>query len=59
MDSGPLALLAAEIQNRCLDWLGQPIQRVHGGEASPSISRPLEAAACAGQPISSMACARS
>ncbi|RFC69666.1 MULTISPECIES: alpha-ketoacid dehydrogenase subunit alpha/beta [Mesorhizobium] len=39
-------LLAAEIQNRCFDWLDQPIQRVHGGEASPSISKLLEAAAC-------------
>lgn len=40
-------LLAAEIQNRCFDWLDQPVQRVHGGEASPSISKVLEAAACA------------
>jgi 2-oxoisovalerate dehydrogenase E1 component len=39
-------LLAAEIQNRCFDWLDQPVQRVHGGEASPSISKVLEAAAC-------------
>ena len=39
-------LLAAEIQSRCFDWLDQPIQRVHGGEASPSISKVLEAAAC-------------
>lgn len=39
-------ILAAEIQNRCFDWLDQPIQRVHGGEASPSISKVLEAAAC-------------
>lgn len=40
--------LAAELQNRCFDMLDQPIQRVHGGEASPSISKVLEAAACAG-----------
>lgn len=40
--------LAAEIQNRCFDMLDQPIQRVHGGEASPSISKVLEASACAG-----------
>ena len=40
--------LAAEIQNRCFDMLDQPVQRVHGGEASPSISKVLEAAACAG-----------
>jgi 2-oxoisovalerate dehydrogenase E1 component len=41
-------LLAAEIQNRCFDWLDQPVKRVHGAEASPSISKVLEAAACAG-----------
>lgn len=40
--------LAAEIQNRCFDMLDQPIHRVHGGEASPSISKVLETAACAG-----------
>lgn len=40
-------LLASEIQNRCFDWLDQPVARVHGGEASPSISKVLEAAACA------------
>ncbi len=40
--------LAAEIQNRCFDMLDQPVQRVHGSEASPSISKVLEAAACAG-----------
>jgi 2-oxoisovalerate dehydrogenase E1 component len=39
-------MIAAEIQNRCFDWLDQPVQRVHGGEASPSISKALEAAAC-------------
>lgn len=41
-------MLAGEIQSRFFDWLDQPIQRVHGGEASPSISKVLEAAACAG-----------
>ena len=40
-------LLASEIQNQFFDWLDQPVQRVTGGEASPSISRILEAAACA------------
>lgn len=40
-------LLAAEIQSRCFDRLDQPVQRVLGGEASPSISKVLEAAACA------------
>lgn len=40
--------LAALIQERCFDALDQPVQRVHGGEASPSISKVLEAAAFAG-----------
>jgi len=52
VEQGPIGtsyggILAAEIQNRCFDWLDQPVQRVHGGEASPSISKVLEAAACA------------
>ncbi|WP_156184711.1 alpha-ketoacid dehydrogenase subunit alpha/beta [Allosalinactinospora lopnorensis] len=40
--------LADEIQRRYFDWLDQPVQRVHGGEAAPSISRVLERAAIAG-----------
>ncbi|MCO6049324.1 thiamine pyrophosphate-dependent enzyme [Mesorhizobium sp. RP14(2022)] len=40
--------LADELQRRVFDWLDQPVARVHGGEASPSISKVLEAAACAG-----------
>ncbi|MBV2143488.1 MFS transporter [Falsochrobactrum sp. TDYN1] len=39
-------MLASEIQNRCFDWLDQPVARVHGSEASPSISKVLEAVAC-------------
>ena len=39
--------LADELQRRCFDWLDQPIQRVTGGEGSPSISKVLERAACA------------
>lgn len=39
--------LADEIQRRYFDWLDQPVQRVTGGEASPSISRVLERAAIA------------
>ncbi len=39
--------LADELQRRFFDWLDQPIQRVTGGEASPSISRVLERAAIA------------
>ncbi|MDY7116460.1 thiamine pyrophosphate-dependent enzyme [Halomonas sp. SSL-5] len=41
-------LLGDEIQRRFLDYLDQPVQRVTGGEASPSISKVLERAACAG-----------
>ncbi len=41
------AWLADELQRRFFDWLDQPIQRVTGGEASPSISRVLERAAIA------------
>ncbi|MGH2341286.1 alpha-ketoacid dehydrogenase subunit alpha/beta [Segnochrobactraceae bacterium EtOH-i3] len=41
-------LLGDEVQRRLFDWLDQPVQRVHGGEASPSVSKVLEAAAAAG-----------
>lgn len=41
------AWLADEIQRRFFDWLDQPVQRVTGGEASPSISQVLERAAIA------------
>jgi 2-oxoisovalerate dehydrogenase E1 component len=39
--------LADEIQRRFFDWLDQPVERVSGGEASPSISKVLERAAIA------------
>ena len=39
--------LADEIQRRLFDWLDQPVERVSGEEASPSISRVLERAAIA------------
>ena len=39
--------LADEIQRRYFDWLDQPIERVTGSEASPSISKVLERAAIA------------
>ncbi|MDN5547356.1 MAG: MFS transporter, partial [Rhodococcus sp. (in: high G+C Gram-positive bacteria)] len=39
--------LSDEIQRRFFDWLDQPIQRVTGSEASPSISKVLERAAIA------------
>ncbi|MGN8551242.1 UNVERIFIED_CONTAM: thiamine pyrophosphate-dependent enzyme [Microbacterium sp. SLM126] len=40
--------LADELQRRHFDWLDQPIERVTGGIASPSISKVLERAAIAG-----------
>jgi 2-oxoisovalerate dehydrogenase E1 component len=39
--------LADEIQRRLFDWLDQPIERVSGEEASPSISKVLERSAIA------------
>ncbi len=39
--------LADEIQRRFFDWLDHPVQRVTGGEASPTISKVLERAAVA------------
>jgi 2-oxoisovalerate dehydrogenase E1 component len=42
------AMLSDEIQRRFFDWLDQPVKRVTGGEASPSISKVLERAAFAG-----------
>jgi 2-oxoisovalerate dehydrogenase E1 component len=41
------AWLAGEIQRRFFDWLDSPVGHVHGGEASPSISKVLERAATA------------
>jgi 2-oxoisovalerate dehydrogenase E1 component len=41
------AWLADEIQRRFFDWLDHPVQRVTGGQASPSISKVLERAAIA------------
>ena len=42
--------LADEIQRRFFDWLDLPVERVTGGEASPSISKVLERAAIADTP---------
>ncbi len=39
--------LVDEIQRRLFDWLDAPIERVTGGEASPTISKVLERAAFA------------
>lgn len=42
------AMLTDEIQRRYFDFLDQPVQRIHGGEASPSVSKVLERAAFVG-----------
>lgn len=39
------AWMADEIQRRFFDWLDAPVERVTGGEASPSVSKVLERAA--------------
>jgi 2-oxoisovalerate dehydrogenase E1 component len=39
--------LADEIQRRFFDWLDAPVERVHGSESSPTISKALEQAALA------------
>jgi 2-oxoisovalerate dehydrogenase E1 component len=41
------AWLSDEVQRRCFDWLDQPIERVTGTHASPSISKVLERASSA------------
>jgi 2-oxoisovalerate dehydrogenase E1 component len=41
--------LADEVQRRYFDWLDQPVERLMGGEASPSVSKVLERAAIAGE----------
>jgi 2-oxoisovalerate dehydrogenase E1 component len=38
-------LLTAEVSTRYFDCLQQPVQRLHGSDAWPGVSRPLEAAA--------------
>jgi len=40
--------LADEIHRRYFDWLDHPVERLSGGEASPSISKVLERGAYAG-----------
>ena len=47
LGTGYGAWLADEIQRRFFDWLDHPVERVTGGEASPSISKVLERAAIA------------
>ncbi len=42
------ALVVDEVQRRFFDWLDAPVQRIHGGEAAPSVSKVLERAAFVG-----------
>ncbi len=55
LEQGPLttsygAMLTDEIQRRFFDDLDQPVKRIHGREASPSVSKVLERAAFVGIP---------
>jgi len=42
------AMLADEVQRRCFHDLERPVGRIHGGEASPNVSKVLERAAIVG-----------
>jgi 2-oxoisovalerate dehydrogenase E1 component len=42
------AMLTDEVQRRLFDHLDQPVARIHGGEAAPSVSKVLERAAFVG-----------
>jgi 2-oxoisovalerate dehydrogenase E1 component len=53
LEQGPLtasygAMVTDELQRRLFDYLDHPVQRIHGGEASPSVSKVLERAAFVG-----------
>jgi 2-oxoisovalerate dehydrogenase E1 component len=53
LEQGPLtvsygAMLTDEVQRRFFDYLDQPAARIHGGEASPSVSKALERATFVG-----------
>jgi 2-oxoisovalerate dehydrogenase E1 component len=54
LEQGPLttsygAMVTDELQRRFFDYLDQPVKRIHGGEASPSVSRVLERSAFVGK----------
>lgn len=53
VEQGPLtasygAMVTDELQRRFFDYLDHPVQRIHGGEASPSVSKILERSAFVG-----------
>ncbi|MCJ7592593.1 MAG: thiamine pyrophosphate-dependent enzyme, partial [Woeseiaceae bacterium] len=54
LEQGPLttsygAMVTDELQRRFFDYLDQPVKRIHGGEASPSVSKVLERSAFVGK----------
>ncbi|MDH5311347.1 MAG: MFS transporter, partial [Gammaproteobacteria bacterium] len=54
LEQGPLttsygAMVTDELQRRFFDYLDQPVKRIHGGEASPSVSKVLERSAMVGE----------
>jgi 2-oxoisovalerate dehydrogenase E1 component len=54
LEQGPLTtsyggMVVDELQRRLFDELDQPVRRIHGGEAAPSVSRVLERAAFVGR----------
>jgi 2-oxoisovalerate dehydrogenase E1 component len=54
LEQGPLtnsygAMVTDELQRRVFDYLDQPVKRIHGGEASPSVSKVLERSAFVGE----------
>jgi len=54
LEQGPLttsygAMVTDELQRRYFDYLDQPVKRIHGGEASPSVSKILERSALVGE----------
>jgi len=54
LEQGPLttsygAMVTDELQRRFFDYLDHPVRRIHGGEASPSVSKVLERATFVGE----------
>jgi len=54
LEQGPLttsygAMVTDELQRKFFDYLDHPVMRIHGGEASPSVSKVLERATFVGE----------
>ena len=43
------AMLTDELQRRLFDYLDHPVERINGGESSPSVSKVLERSALVGE----------